>query len=165
MHPVFLPLDQAAAAVPVSFVTAASWPELREGLDDRQRAFAEAAGFEPKPGRHLLLPAAEGELAGVLFAIESTGEPHKDLFAPGALPGLLPAGSYRFANAPHDARLAALAFALGCYRFTRYRKPDPKEIRLALPDGRGWRGGYPHRRRCLAGARSDQYSGQRHGAA
>jgi leucyl aminopeptidase len=51
------------------------------------------------------------------------------------LPGLLPAGTYRFANAPHDARLAALAFALGTYRFARYRKAEDKDIRLELPAG------------------------------
>jgi leucyl aminopeptidase len=135
MHPVFLAPGEAAASVPVSFVTSANWPELRDRLDGRQRAFAAAAGFEPKAGRHLLLPGPDGGLAGVLFALEPAEDPHKDLFAPGALPGLLPAGAYRFANVPHDARLAALAFALGSYRFTRYRKPDAKEVRLALPDG------------------------------
>ena len=59
----------------------------------------------------------------------------RDLFRPGTLPGLLPPGIYRFANAPHDARLAALAFALGSYRFTRYRKADAPDVRLVPPDG------------------------------
>ena len=36
---------------------------------------------------------------------------------------------------PHDARLAALAFALGAYRFTRYRKTKDKSVKLVLPDG------------------------------
>src|SRR5262245_3774810 len=107
MHPVFLPRGQAAA-VPVTFVNGATWAALRDGLDSHQRAFADAAGFEPKPGRHLLLPSAQGGLAGVLLALEGTDDAHKDLFRPGSLTGLLPAGVYRFANAPHDARLAAL---------------------------------------------------------
>src|SRR6266536_1145216 len=51
------------------------------------------------------------------------------------LPALLPAGTYRFGNAPPDGRLAALAFALGSYRFARYRKEPAKEIRLELPEG------------------------------
>jgi Leucyl aminopeptidase len=51
------------------------------------------------------------------------------------LPGLLPPGTYRFANAPHDARLATLAFALGSYRFSRYRKADAPDVRLVPPDG------------------------------
>ena len=54
---------------------------------------------------------------------------------PGNLPGLLPPGPYPFANAPHDTRLAALAFALGSYRFSRYRKREDKLATLVVPDG------------------------------
>jgi leucyl aminopeptidase len=133
MHPMFLPRGQSVPTVPVTFVTAETWRQQREQLDAPARAFADAAGFEPKPGRHLLLPAAAGGLAGALFALEAADAAHKDLFAPGALSGLLPEGAYRFANAPHDSKLAALAFALGAYRFTRYRKQDAKALQLELP--------------------------------
>src|SRR5580704_7081527 len=131
----FVTPGSATTAVPVTFVTAATWTQARERLDARSRAFAAAAGFEPRPGRHLFLPGPEGELAGVLFGLEPMDDTSKDLLWPGALPALLPAGTYRFANAPHDARLAALSFALGCYRFARYRKAEDKEIRLELPPG------------------------------
>ena len=134
MHPVFVARG-AAPAVPITFVTAADWPQHRAQLDAPARAFAEAAGFEPKAGRHLLLPAADGGLAGVLFGLEAADDPLKDTFRPGALATLLPAGAYRFANAPHDARLAALAIALGNYRFTRYRKGEGKDVQLELPEG------------------------------
>ena len=33
-------------AIPIWFVTAANWPDVRERLDAGARAFAEAAGFE-----------------------------------------------------------------------------------------------------------------------
>src|SRR5438034_1664239 len=135
MHPVFLPRGHSATTVPVTFVNAATWRDLRGRLDARARAFADAAGFEPKAGRHLLLPAADGGLAGVLFALEAGDDAGKDLFWPGALAPLLPAGVYRFANAPHDTRLAALAFALGSYRFSRYRKAEAADVRLVPPDG------------------------------
>jgi leucyl aminopeptidase len=134
MHQTFLRRG-AAPTVPISFATAASWPEQRAALDARMRAFAEAAGFEPKPGRHILLPAADGGLSDVLFALEPQEDALKDAFRPGALAGLLPPGDYRFANAPHDARLAAIAFALGSYRFSRYRKAEDKPLRLELPEG------------------------------
>ena len=117
--------------IPIWFVTAANYPDLRERLDAGVRAFADAAGFEPKPGRHLLLPGESG-LGGILFGLEGANEA-KDLFLPGRLPQHLPAGVYRFANAPHDARLAALAFALGAYRFTRYRKAERRQLKLDLP--------------------------------
>jgi len=121
----------SAGAIPIWFVTPASYPGVRESLEAPARAFADAAGFEPKTGQHLLLPGKSG-LGGVLFALEADDEA-KDLFLPGRLAQHLPAGVYRFANDPHDARLAALAFALGSYRFARYRKADDREIKLDLP--------------------------------
>ncbi|WP_315753451.1 MULTISPECIES: leucyl aminopeptidase family protein [unclassified Bradyrhizobium] len=123
------------SAIPITFVTKASWPGIKDGLSTEARNFAEANVYTAKPGSYLALPAADGRIAQVLFGIEDDDAKHRDLFRPGALPGLLPAGTYRFANAPHDARLAALAFALGSYRFGRYRKTETPEVRLVPPDG------------------------------
>jgi leucyl aminopeptidase len=133
LHPAFAPPD--GTGTPVTFVTPATWADVRSRLDPRTRAFAETAGFEPRPGRHLLLPGPDGALAEVLFTIENASDTSADPFRAGALPTLLPGRSYRFAEAPADARLAALAFALGTYRFGRYRKPDESMARLELPAG------------------------------
>ena len=100
----------------------------------------------------------------MLFGLEPADEPEKDRFLPGRLPGLLPAGTYRFANAPHDPRLAALAFALGAYRFTRYRKARGERRAAGAARGRRRRGALAHRRRRVARARPHQHAGQRHGA-
>jgi leucyl aminopeptidase len=121
----------SAAAIPIWFVTATTYKDVRERLGAAARAFADAAGFEPKPGQYLALPG-EGGLSGILFGLENGGDA-KDLFLPGRLPQQLPAGVYRFANDPHDTRLAALAFALGAYRFTRYHKSEGRKIKLDLP--------------------------------
>ena len=121
----------SASAVPIWFVTAETYPDLRKTLGAEACSFADAAGFEPKAGRYLLLPGPKG-LGGVLFALEGEGEP-ADRFLPGRLTQHLPDGVYRFANEPHDARLAALAFALGLYSFGRYRKAKAREISLDLP--------------------------------
>ncbi|MES1148756.1 MAG: leucyl aminopeptidase family protein, partial [Bradyrhizobium guangdongense] len=125
----------AASAVPISFVTKSGWDAFRETLPPAQRQFAAASNFTAKPGAYLALPAPDGAIAQVLFGIEDEAATSRDLFRPGSLPGLLPPGTYRFANAPHDARLAALAFALGSYRFGRYRKADRPDVRLVPPDG------------------------------
>ncbi|MEJ2374524.1 MAG: leucyl aminopeptidase family protein [Pseudolabrys sp.] len=133
MHPIFA--GAAEQAVPILFVTSANFDEATQILDARERAFVAAAGFEPKPSKHLIVPDAEGRLAGALFGLKAADDPSRDLFRPGALASLLPAGTYRFANAPHDARLGALAFALGCYHFARYRKAAERNVRLAVPEG------------------------------
>jgi leucyl aminopeptidase len=132
MHPVFV--ARRKAALPIWFVTAATLPKVVAKLDKRARAYVRSAGFEPRPGRHLILPSAGG-IGGVLFGLENNKNGH-NAFLPGLLPGLLPSGTFRFANAPHDTRLAALAFALGAYRFARYRKAKKRDdVRLVLPDG------------------------------
>jgi leucyl aminopeptidase len=125
----------SASAIPITFVTASGWDALRDALPPAQRQFATASGFAAKPGGYLALPAPDGTIAQILFGLEDASAKSHDPFRPGALPGLLPPGTYRFANAPHDARLAALAFALGSYRFARYRKADRPEVRLVPPDG------------------------------
>ena len=125
----------ATKAIPITFVTKATWEAIKNALPPPARQFAEANGFAAKPGKHLILPAADGAIAQVLFGIEDDSAKSRDPFRAGSLPGLLPAGTYRFANAPHDARLAALAFALGSYRFGRYRKADNPDVRLVPPDG------------------------------
>ncbi|MCP1973282.1 leucyl aminopeptidase family protein [Bradyrhizobium elkanii] len=123
------------AATPITFVTKATWDAIRGELPAPARQFAAANGFAAKAGKLLVLPAADGGIAQVLFGLEDADHKARDPFRPGALPGLLPPGVYRFANAPHDTRLAALAFALGCYRFGRYRTNKVPEVRLVPPDG------------------------------
>lgn len=134
MHSVF-ETAPAASAIPITFVTKATWDAIRAGLPAQIRQFAVANGFAAKPGACLTLPAADGQIAQVLFGLEDATSKSRDLFRPGALPGLLPPGVYRFANAPHDTRLAALAFVLGSYRFNRYRKAEVSGVRLVPPDG------------------------------
>jgi leucyl aminopeptidase len=131
------PFENAPAtpAIPITFATKSTWEAIAAALPAEARQFALANGFAGKPGTCLTLPAADGAIAQVLFGLEEIGAKSHDPFRPGALPGLVPAGIYRFANPPHDMRLAALAFALGCYRFNRYRKADAPDVRLVPPEG------------------------------
>jgi leucyl aminopeptidase len=128
----FAPLS--ANAVPVWFVTEQSSAEIIGRLGEFAVRFAAASGFEPSAGRHLLAPDASGGLAAVIFAIEGADARDRDPLLPGKLATLLPAGVYRFANAPHDSGLAALAFLLGLYRFTRYRAAKNSRPELVAPE-------------------------------
>ena len=119
--------------------TKTNWAGIAGELPEQARQFAAANDFTAKPGKCLTLPAPDGKIAQVVFGLEDESSKSRDLFRPGALPGLLPPGVYRFANAPHDARLAALAFALGSYRFARYRKADRPEVRLVPLLAPTWR--------------------------
>ena len=124
-----------ASAIPITFATETTWAEISKTLPAQARQFASANDFTAKPGKCLTLPSPDGQIAQVLFGLENATGKSRDLFRPGVLPGLLPPGVYRFANAPHDTRLAALAFALGSYRFGRYRKASKPDVRLVPPEG------------------------------
>ena len=144
MHPILIADD--SAALPIWFTTPADWAALRETLGARVGAFAEAAGFAPEAGRHLLLPAEEGGLAGVLFGLGEAG-PKRDRLIAGRLAELLPAGSgsatsWRFAAPPPEPALAVLAILLGAYRFQRYRDRQAAQVPT------GGAGGGGRRRRC-----------------
>ncbi|MGA2792773.1 MAG: leucyl aminopeptidase family protein [Roseiarcus sp.] len=125
----------AANAIPIWFAKKETWDEVRQALVAPAAAFAAAAGFEPTPGACQLLPDAQGGLAAVVFGLESADSRDRDPMLPGKLAGALPAGAYRFANAPEDASLAALAFLLGLYRFSRYREADKARPALVAPQG------------------------------
>ena len=135
-----------AAAIPITFATKTTWDAIARELPEQARQFAAANDFTAKPGKCLTLPAPDGQIAQVVFGLEDETSKSRDLFRPGALPGLLPPGVYRFANAPHDVRLATLAFALGTYRFGRYRKSGHarrsgwcRPTASMSPISRGWR--------------------------
>jgi leucyl aminopeptidase len=134
MHSLF-ETAPAAPAIPITFATRTTWAAIAKGLPEPARQFAVANDFTATPGKCLILPAPDGQIAQVVFGLEDESSKSRDLFRAGSLPGLLPSGVYRFANAPHDVRLAALAFALGSYRFGRYRKADKPGVRLVPPDG------------------------------
>ena len=124
-----------ATAIPIIFATRTTWAAIAKEVPEPARQFAAANDFTAKPGKCLALPAPDGTIAQVVFGIEDESSKSRDPFRPGALPGLLPPGLYRFANAPHDMRLATLAFALGTYRFGRYRKTEQPDVRLMPPHG------------------------------
>ena len=162
MHPAFALCRQRRPAIPIWFATAASWPRLRRRARRRRAAFRRQRRLRAQARPPSVLPASRRR-AGRRTVRDRRQQDRAIRFLPGSLPGLLPAGTYRFANAPHDARLAALAFALGGYRFARYRKADAERHQAGAAGRRRWRRPVAHRRRRDAGARPHQHAGERHG--
>ncbi len=124
-----LPADSAEPAVPVHALTSA---ELGAELPvPGAAAWAAAAGFRAAEGEVCLVPGGDGAPAAVLFGLGAGGSA-PSLIA-GKLPASLPAGTYRLASGFADPALASLAWALGAYRFTRYRKAASAPRCLVLP--------------------------------
>ena len=128
-------LEPGAPALPI-YLVASMDDAVLTGLNEPQRNWIAARGWQPKAGAVLLLPSADGGIAGALLGTGSKDWPKEAPLLPGVLPGALPAGDYRFASELPDPELATVAWLAGCYRFNRYkRENDIKPKRLVLPSG------------------------------
>jgi leucyl aminopeptidase len=126
MHPAFCPPDPSA--LPIRLVRPAAWEALAPTLPAPWRAQAKVADFKGQTGKLVIVPNAEGAPDGALFGLGEAADPMQI----GSLPGKLPAGDWRLEDADGlDATRLEVAWGLGAYRFTRYKKADPKAVRLA----------------------------------
>jgi leucyl aminopeptidase len=128
----------AAGAVPILAVSRSGLDAALARLTQAQAAYARALDFRARAGAVLSLPGTDGTIALALLGLGDTGDAPGQAMLHGALATALPAGSYRLADKPADATLAAIAFGLGAYRFTAYRaneKPVPQLVMPADADG------------------------------
>jgi len=123
----------AKDAVPLHAVLAAELKSWLSSRSKRDAQFLNAAGFAATEGDVKLVPKADGSIAFGVLGLGKGG----DALALAAFSEQLPAGLYRIEQAPTycGGQMAALAWALGTYAFTRYRKPKPPRAKLVLPKG------------------------------
>ena len=134
-------VEDQRAAVPVWPVSASALAAWRDTLAPPSRQWLDRHRFRAKPGSFAVIPGDGGDIAAVAWGI---GEP-TGLWDAAPLAAGLPAGAYRldFTAAPggpfnaRQATAAALGWALGGYRFARYRTPgddEPGIATLVWPD-------------------------------
>jgi leucyl aminopeptidase len=126
-------LEPDARGVPITLIATA---DGLVGLSAAERRWVEARGWTPSQGQVLLMPGEDGGLGSVLFGTGGADWAETVPMLTGALPGALPEGDYRFADAVSNPELAALGFLAGCYRFTRYKTADDQaKRRVVRPEG------------------------------
>jgi leucyl aminopeptidase len=136
----FLTEERPAHPIPIAALTEAELPGWLERRPEPVRKWVALQGFKARKGQLVTLPDAAGGLSGVLLGLGS-GDGAPSPFSFVALPAGLPRGDYAFETVPDAAfaTAAALGWALGTYRFDRYRRADDEEPRphprLAVPDG------------------------------
>lgn len=126
-------IASASGATPIAVIRPEDWPAFQDTLSPAQKAFAAHLDWRGQAGRSLSLPAAAGGVERVLFCLAQTATP---MTLAGFAGGLAP-GDYRLERLPQDISptLAALAWALGTYRFTRYKARKAPAARLVWPEG------------------------------
>jgi leucyl aminopeptidase len=124
------------AAVAIEAVEARTVPAWRERQSDSRRRWLDASGFRGERGSFCLLPGEDGAAESVILAVGGADEPGLEMWDWAVLPPALPPGTYGIAPpiSPERALAAATGWALACYRFDRYRKPQREPARLVWPE-------------------------------
>jgi leucyl aminopeptidase len=127
---------EAGAPTPIHCLYEAELAAFLEARPSFVKGFVALQEFKAKAGQVLVVPTPQGVVDRVLLGLGDKGKADAMLFR--ALPGKLPGGDYRLSATPEglDPTQVALAFALGNYRFDRYkpRKTDEAPRRLVADD-------------------------------
>lgn len=111
-------------------VTPTDYPNWLKKQPENLGNWLTDAGFEPKPGRYFILPG--NEPLRVLAIVED----YADIWGLAGLPERLPAGEYRLQGPEEEGQVSALAlgWALGAYRFDRYRPSEREAPAISIGD-------------------------------
>ncbi|WP_309604074.1 leucyl aminopeptidase family protein [Phenylobacterium sp.] len=117
-------------AIPVHALVESDVANALDAATPWVRALAALCEFKGKVGQILLAPDADGALARVWFGLGADPDP----MTLRQLAAKLPAGVYRIAQTPPGlaADQMALAFALGSYRFDRYKAHGGERAKLLV---------------------------------
>jgi leucyl aminopeptidase len=120
-------------ALPLHVVVAEELDAFLDARTAAHAAFARACGFSAGPGDLLVLPDPSGAPSRVVLGAGKGEDP----FVLGVCPLKLPVRDYAIASAPQGwtADEMALAWALGAYRFERYKPSDKRPARLVAGGG------------------------------
>lgn len=122
-------------SVPVFALTPERLPVYLASQSHFCQQWVKAQNFQAKPGDIAMIADPDGQLAAVLLGVDGPD----DFWAFGALPGKLPPCHYWVENT--DAYFTvdqldrvSMAWALGSYRYSRYRTVDPFNTALVVSD-------------------------------
>ncbi|MDF2866800.1 MAG: pepB [Gammaproteobacteria bacterium] len=117
--------------IPILALTELELASKLTQLNAWQVNYLNSVAYQAKPGSLVYLPKPEtGQLELVLFGVENI----QDMWVWGGLPVLLPAGSYMIGNklTSEQLQLAAIAWGLGAYQYTRYKKANLDKPKLFI---------------------------------
>jgi leucyl aminopeptidase len=128
-------VDAVPSATPIHAVTTDRYETWLSSQSQRVRNWFNELRFKPDSGKYTLVPADDGAVATVVLGLGDGDDP----WSTGDLARSLPEGTYRLAeiHAPSQnlPTWAALAWALGAYRFARYKQyPTTSPAGLVWPD-------------------------------
>ncbi|HVZ03037.1 MAG TPA: leucyl aminopeptidase family protein [Dongiaceae bacterium] len=124
-------VQRAGKAIPITPVSEKRLSAWLKGQPADVQNWVKASNFAAKPASVLLLNDRQGHARRVLVGVEEG----IDRWSLAALPGSLAQGTYRLDEdlSAADATAHAFAWAMGCYRFGRYKSEGKEFARLVWP--------------------------------
>ncbi len=121
-----------SSAVPIIAVDASSWTRIAQRLGKNVVEWLKTTNFRGAPAQFSLVPDDKGSVRAVLVGVGDVN----DRYALSCLPMNILAGVYELSGdgVKLDPARAAYSWALGAYRFTRYKRA-PREAATLLVDG------------------------------
>ncbi|MBV8802737.1 MAG: leucyl aminopeptidase family protein [Gammaproteobacteria bacterium] len=117
-------------AIPVIFVLQNDYAQWIKKQDACTQNWLTTSKFRGEAGSISQVPNKSGQLAAIVFCIND----FTNMWSVGGLPFLLPEGQYIFQLADKDYISFAIAWGLGAYQFTRYKKPLRLPAQLVIPN-------------------------------
>ncbi|EKD54984.1 MAG: hypothetical protein ACD_60C00029G0011 [uncultured bacterium] len=115
-------------AIPIKVITPIDFPAWLKKQNAMTKNWLTSSGFQLTAGKFSLLPDAAGNITQVLFGTDDI----KNFWSIGNLPVILPEGKYIFDIPEEYYAHYGIAFGLGAYQFTRYKKPLKGSAELVL---------------------------------
>ncbi|MBV9046589.1 MAG: leucyl aminopeptidase family protein [Alphaproteobacteria bacterium] len=126
-------VKNARNAIPLHAVTTAGLKRFLEKRIKRDASYLKASGFTAADGQMRLIQNPTGGIAAAVLGL-GKGE---DNLALAHFSEQLPAGVYAFGEIPESlgGQSGVLAWALGTYQYTRYKKGKTNGAKLVVPKG------------------------------
>lgn len=119
-------------SVPIALVPSQDYAAWLKRQPAETAAWLNTVGYEGKPGSFCLIPNDQGRVGRVIAALSCP----PSLWDLAKLSRCLPQGQYRFEDAQPTAlqEKLALGWALGAYRYVRYKKIEAPVAQLLIQD-------------------------------
>ncbi|MDQ8039665.1 MAG: leucyl aminopeptidase family protein [Rickettsiella sp.] len=124
--------QQSERSIPIVSIACLQWDAWLSKQTAVIKQWLSTLNFVPKPGCTALLPNNKGELEQVLLVLND----ESDFWSFGVLPNVLPKGHYQFKGLKNEkfSHRAAMAWGLGAYEFTRYKKSTKTLTQLFISE-------------------------------
>lgn len=117
-------------ATPIHLVDQGEYADWLTRQDEMTKNWLYATGYKAENSNISIIPSATGSIAKVICCVMDKAS----FWCAGHLPMNLPEGVYAFSDCEAEYDERAVAWGLGAYQFTRYKKPSRTPAQLVLSE-------------------------------